>query len=142
MSGVTALPTGFMDTSGLTGTPATVMFYQACQGMTGVTALPTGFLDTSGLTGAPGADAFSYACYGMSGVTGAYNFQFGAGITFTSNNVSTLTSGFRNMSLWTGQVMWGTNVLVEAIPIPATNIDTFQNCNLMPNWATINANWK
>ena len=108
MSGVTALPAGFMDTSGLTGAPAASMFHYACDGMSGVTgALPTGFLDTSGLTGAPASDMFRAACYGMSGVTNAYNFQFGAGITFTANKVSTLSHGVRGMSKWTGQVMWG-----------------------------------
>ena len=143
MSGVTNLPTGFMDTSGLTGSPAAYMFYAACQNMSGVTNLPTGFMDTSGLTGSPAAYMFRYACSGMSGVTNAYVFNLGAGITFDSTNVVTaLTSAFRNMPSWGGQVMWGANVLVEAIPIPNANTDTFLGSINMPNYATINANWK
>jgi len=86
---------------------------------------------------------FYAACQNMSGVTNAYVFNLGAGITFDSTNVVTaLTSAFRNMPSWGGQVMWGTNVLVEAIPIPNANTDTFLDSTNMPNYATINANWK
>jgi len=143
MYGVTgSLPTGFLDTSGLTGAPAESMFRLACYNMYGVTALPTGFMDTSGLTGAPAEHAFRYACYFMSGVTNAYTFNMSSNITFDSTNVVTLTAGFANMPKWGGQVMWGTNVLVEAIPIPSADIDTFQGSTNMPNYSTINANWK
>jgi len=37
MSKVTSLPTGFMDTSGLSGAPAGSMFVLACYNMSGVT---------------------------------------------------------------------------------------------------------
>jgi len=83
MSGVTgALPTGFMDTSGLTGAAAD-MFNSTCYGMSGVTTLPAGFMNTSGMTGAPRVWMFYYACYNMSGVT-------------------TLPAGFLDMSGMTG----------------------------------------
>jgi hypothetical protein len=67
--GVKKLPTGFMNTAGLTGAPANNMFQYACDSMSGVTNLPAGFLDTRGLTGAPAVNMFQYACNGMSGVT-------------------------------------------------------------------------
>ena len=142
MNKVTALPTGFLDTSGLTGTPAASMFNAACYNMSGVTSLPAGFMDTSGLTGAPAAHMFYSACNSMSGVTNAYTFNMSSNITFDSTNVATLAYGFATMPKWGGQVMWGTNVLVEAIPIPSADINTFAGSTNMPNYATINANWK
>ena len=85
---------------------------------------------------------FQSACQNMSGVTNAYTFNMSSNITFDSTNVATLTSGFANMPTWGGQVMWGTNVLVEAIPIPSADINTFAGSTNMPNYSTINANWK
>ena len=126
----------------LTGTPATDMFRLACYNMSGVTALPAGFMDTSGLTGTPAGSMFLAACADMTGVTNAYTFNMSSNITFDSTNVATLASGFANMPKWGGQVMWGTNVLVEAIPIPSADINTFAGSTNMPNYSTINANWK
>ena len=142
MSGVTSLPEGFMDTSGLTGAPAVSMFNNAYNGMSGVTALPANFLNTSGLTGAPAANMFSYACLGMSGVTNAHDFVLGAGMALDSTNVLALTSAFAGMSSWPGQAYWGTNVLTVAIPVPESDINTFKNCTSMAGYADIHANWK
>lgn len=142
MSGVTSLPEGFMDTSGLTGAPAGSMFYYACSGMSSVTALPEGFMNTSGLTGAPVAGMFTRACTGMSSVTNAYVFTFSSNITFTAANVNTVTRGWNNMSNWKGQVLWGTNVLALAIPIPDVANSAFAGCVNMPNYEVIHANWK
>ena len=52
-----ALPTGFMDTSGLTGAPAANMFNAACESMSGVTSLPTGFMDPPDNVRCRGLDA-------------------------------------------------------------------------------------
>lgn len=142
MSGVTSLPEGFMNTSGLTGSHASFMFYMVCRGMSGVTALPENFLDTSGLTGAPAVGMFANACNGMSGVTNAYVFTFSSNITFTAANVTTVTDGWRNMSNWKGQVLWGTNVLALAIPIPDADNNAFVGCVNMPNYGVIHGNWK
>jgi len=69
MTGVTSLPDGFMDISGLTGAPAASMLQGACQYMSKVTSLPDGFMDTSGLTGTPAVHIFYAACQGMGKVT-------------------------------------------------------------------------
>ena len=143
MTKVTALPTGFMDTSGLTGSPAVSMFNIACYGMSGVTALPTDFLNTSGLTGAPAVSMFYQACYNMTGVTNG-NVYVGAGVTLTTTNLTStacLTSTMQGASRWTGQMYWGTNV-IHTVITPTNDLDTFAGCVLMPDYATINANWK
>lgn len=144
MSNVTGvLPEGFLDTRGLSGSASeTNIFYQVCYDMRGVTVLPTGFLDLSGLTGTPGTQMVASACYNMRSVTNAYVFNLGSGIAFDSTNVFQLNAAWRDMPSWGGQVKWGTNVLVEAIPIPNADINTFANSTNMPNYATINANWK
>ncbi len=143
LSGVTgSLPDGFMNTSGLTGAPAENMFDNACRGMSGVKNLPDGFMDTSGLTGAPAERMFFQACFNMSGVTNSYVFNISSNVTLTANNVgSPFSSAFRDMSKWTGTVMWGTNVLFEAI-IPATRTYTIQNCTQIPGYDSFHANWK
>jgi hypothetical protein len=143
MSGVTgSLPTGFLDTSGLTGSPAANMFYYSCSGMSGVTgSLPSGFLDTSGLTGSPAANMFLSACNGMSKIASG-DFNISANVTLTSANVvGPLTSAWRGMPLWTGQVYWGTNV-IHTVLTPDSDINTFANNTSMPGYATLNANWK
>jgi hypothetical protein len=142
MSNVTALPENFLNTSGLTGAPADYMFSSACNGMSKVTALPANFLNTSGLTGAPAASMFRDACNDMSGVTNAYTFTFSSNITFTAANVNTVTRSWYNMSNWKGQVLWGTNVLALAIPIPNADNNAFGGCINMPNYGVIHANWK
>ena len=142
MSGVTgALPAGFADASGLTGAPAVNMFYQMCRGMSGVTgALPAGFADASGLTGAPAVNMFYQMCNGMSGVTGG-NINIGAGITFTADNVNTLTRMFDGCTQWTGSVYWGDYLITDQIT-PTTRIQTFDSCTSKPNYYTLHANWK
>ena len=99
-------------------------------------------MNTSGLTGAPAVNMFQNACFGMSGVTNAYVFTFSSNITFTAANVNTVNSGWYNMSNWKGQVLWGTNVLALAIPIPDVDINAFAGCVNMPNYGVIHANWK
>jgi hypothetical protein len=142
MSGVTYLPDGFLDTSGLTGSPAADMFYYACWNMSGVTSLPDGFMNTSGLTGSPAERMFYYACASMSGVTNSYVFNISSNVTLTANNVaSSFSNACRDMSKWTGTVMWGTNVLFEAIT-PAVRTYTIQNCTQIPGYAGFAANWK
>ena len=142
MSGVTYLPDGFQNTSGLTGAPAESMFRVACRNMTSVTSLPDGFMDTSGLTGAPAANMFQLACAGMSGVTNSYVFHISSNVTLTANNVNgSFNNAFNDMSKWTGTVMWGTNVLFEAIT-PATRISTIQGCTQIPGYDGFHENWK
>jgi hypothetical protein len=115
MTGVTNLPDGFMNTSGLTGAPAASMFESACRDITGVTNLPAGFMNTSGLTGSPAGNMFYRACLNM---TGAKNLPDGfmdtRGLTgvpaasmFDSacsgmTGVKTLPAGFLNTSGLTG----------------------------------------
>jgi hypothetical protein len=146
MSGVTgSLPAGFLDTSGLTGSPASSMFYVACQNMSGVTgSLPSGFLDTSGLTGSPAATMFYFACNGMSKIESG-DFAISTNVTLTAANIAGTTgplgSAWRNMAKWTGQVYWGTNVIHHVLT-PDTDTDAFLGNVLMPEYDTINANWK
>ena len=143
MSGVTNLPTGFLDTSGLTGTPATYMFASACNGMSGVTNLPTGFLDTSGLTGTPATYMFYLACSGMSGLASG-NITISSNVTFTAANLTTtaaLTATFSGDALWGGQLYWGTNV-IHTVLTPTNDLNTFAGCTNMPDYGTIDANWK
>jgi hypothetical protein len=143
MSGVTgSLPSGFLNTSGLTGSPATSMFRRACTGMSGVTgSLPSGFLNTSGLTGSPAASMFYEACYNMSDITSG-DFNISSNVTLTDANiVGPLTAAWRGMSDWTGQVYWGTNV-IHTVLTPDSDIDTFLDSVNMPDYATIDANWK
>ena len=142
MSGVKNLPEGFMDTSGLTGSPAATMFGNACRNMSGVTSLPEGFMDTSGLTGSPAINMFYGACYNMSGVTNSYVFNISSNVALTANNVTgPFNNAFEGMSKWTGTVMWGTNVLFEAIT-PAERTRTILNCTQIPGYAGFDANWK
>ena len=126
----------------ITGAPAAYMFSYACSGMSGVTgSLPAGFLDTSGLTGAPATYMFRYACYNMSGVTSG-DIVIGAGITLTSANVvGPLSNMFSGAANWTGQLYWGSDV-IHTVLTPDSDIDTFAGCTSMPDFATIDANWK
>ena len=144
MSGVTALPAGFMDTSGLTGSPAEAMFYYACNGMSGVTnSLPAGFMDTSGLTGSPAEGMLKYACNGMSSLSGG-NMYVGTNITMTTTNLSTLDwldYTMSGCSSWTGQMYYGAAV-IHTVITPTNDLNTFENCVNMPDYGTINANWK
>jgi hypothetical protein len=146
MFGVTgSLPAGFLDTSGLTGSPAAGMFQSACYGMSGVTgSLPAGFMDTSGLTGSPAANMFRLACYGMSKIESG-DFAISTNVTLTAANIAgtagPLGSAWRNMAKWTGQVYWGTNVIHHVLT-PDTDTDAFRDSVLMPEYDTIDANWK
>jgi hypothetical protein len=142
MSGVTNLPVGFLNTSGLTGSPAADMFYRSCNGMSGVTNLPAGFLDTSGLTGPPASGMFQQACNGMSGLLSG-NFNMSSNITFTTNNIaSSMPSAFAGMTQWTGTVYWGTNRIYNAITNPSAGAFVFQNSTNVPGYTTMGANWK
>jgi hypothetical protein len=108
MSGLTNLPAGFMNTSGLTGAPAANVFYRSCYSMSGVTNLPANFMNTSGLTGAPAGSMFYQSCNGMSGVTNLpADFLNMSGLTGapaasmlyqTCQNMSGVTAGDFNMS--------------------------------------------
>jgi len=145
MSSVTgSLPTGFMDTSGLTGAPAVSMFSSACYGMSSVTgSLPTGFMDTSGLTGAPAVSMFNTACRNMSSITGG-NINIGTNITMTTANLDTdnwLDFTMYGCSSWTGQMYYGTSV-IHTVITPTNDLNTFNGCTSMPDYGTINANWK
>jgi hypothetical protein len=115
MTGLTNLPAGFMNTSGLTGAPAASMFYQSFQNVSGVKNLPAGYMNTSGLTGAPAASMFNQACYGMTGVTNLpVGFLNTSGLTgapaasmffAACQNMSSVTNlpvGFLNTSGLTG----------------------------------------
>jgi len=77
----------------------------------------------------------------MSGITSG-DITVGSGITLDNSNiVGQLTSAFQNMTAWTGQVYWGTNV-IHTVLTPASDINTFAGDVNMPDYATINANWK
>jgi hypothetical protein len=115
MTGVTTLPAGFLDTSGLTGAPKDSMFSTAFRGVTGVTNLPAGFMNTSGMTGAPADSMFYQACYNMSGVKNLpAGFMNTSGLTgapaasmFNAacrdmSSVTNLPTGFLNMNSLTG----------------------------------------
>lgn len=142
MSKVVTLPAGFMDIRRLTGTLAPRMMSNACRDMGAVTALPEGLGDFSGFSGDPGTAALQAAFQGMSKVACGHVFNFSSNVTFTSANVvGPLTGTWRNMTLWTGEVMWGTNVLPLAFA-PNSDINTFENSTNMPNYAIIDANWK
>ena len=143
MSGVTnSLPAGFLDTSGLTGAPAVSMFALACGGMSKVTgSLPAGFLDTSGLTGSPSTDMYGFACQNMAKITSG-DFNISTNVTLSNANiVGPLSSAWRDMAEWTGQVYWGTNV-IHTVLTPDSDINTFSGSTKMPSYATIHANWK
>ena len=127
----------------ITGTPAASMFYLACYNMSGVTNLPTGFLDTSGLTGTPATYMFYLACSGMSGLASG-NITISSNVTFTAANLTTtaaLTATFSGDALWGGQLYWGTNV-IHTVLTPTNDLNTFAGCTNMPDYGTIDANWK
>ena len=77
----------------------------------------------------------------MSGITSG-NIIVGAGITLTDANiVGPLTSACQGMSSWTGQMFWGTNVIHSALT-PDSDNNTFTGDVEMPDYETIDANWK
>jgi hypothetical protein len=137
-----SLPVGFMDTSGLTGAPAVSMYRAACYLMSNVIGgLPAGFLDMSGLTGEPTTFMFNLACRGMAKITSG-DFVISTNVTLSNANiVGPLTDAWRGMAEWTGQVYWGTNV-IHTVLTPDSRITTFLDSTKMPDYATINANWK
>jgi hypothetical protein len=142
MTGLTNLPVGFMNTSGLTGAPAASMLFRACYNMSGVTSLPADFLNLSGLTGAPAAGMLQQTCQNMSGVT-AGDINISSNITFATTNIaSSMTNAFAGMTKWTGTVYWGTNRIYDAITNPATSARVFLNSTNVPGYATMGANWK
>jgi hypothetical protein len=143
MSGLTgSLPPGFLDTSALTGPPASSMFYYSFYGVSGVTgSLPAGFMDTSKLTGPPAADMYANSCYGMSKITSG-DFQISTNVSLTDGNiVGPLSSAWRNMPAWGGQVFWGTNV-IHTVLTPTNDINAFAGSTNVPGFSTMNANWK
>jgi hypothetical protein len=52
-----------------------------------------------------------------------------------------LSSAWRNMPLWGGQVFWGTNV-IHTVLTPTNDINSFASSTNVPGYATMNANWK
>jgi hypothetical protein len=143
MSGVTGpLPAGFMDTRGVTGPPAANMYNFSCYVMSSVTgALPAGFLDASAMTGPPSANMYNSACYGLSKITSG-DFQISTNISLTDGNVvGPLTSAWREMPKWGGQVFWGTNA-IHTVLTPTNDINTFALSTNVPGYSAMNANWK
>jgi hypothetical protein len=143
VSGVTgSLPPGFLDTSALTGSPAANMFAFACQNVSGVTgSLPAGFMSTINLTGPPAANMYVNACIGMSKITSG-DFQISTNVSLTDGNiVGPLSSAWRDMPLWGGQVFWGTNV-IHTVLTPTNDINAFAGSTSVPGYSTMNANWK
>jgi hypothetical protein len=143
MSGVTgSLPPGFLDTSALTGPPSVNMFAYCCQGVAGVTgSLPAGFMSTINLNGAPAANMYVNACNGMAKITSG-DFQISTNVSLTDGNiVGPLNSAWQNMTLWGGQVFWGTNV-IHTVLTPTNDINAFANSTNVPGFSTMNANWK
>jgi hypothetical protein len=138
---LSSLPDNCLDTSGLTGSPVISMFYATFLGNS-LTSLPDGCLDTSGLTGSPAAYMFN-ATFQNNNLQST-DFTIGSGITLTEANISAnnpLTSMFSGNADWTGQCFWGTNV-IHAVLTPTADINTFSGCVEMPDYDTINANWK
>jgi hypothetical protein len=138
---LTSLPDGCMDTSGLTGSPAAYMFYDTFF-YNNLSNLPDGCMDTSGLTGSPAVAMFRGTFSGNDLQT--TDFVIGSGITLTDANISTgnpLLFMFSGNADWTGQCFWGTNV-IHAVLTPTAAIDTFTGCTSMPDYDTIDANWK
>jgi hypothetical protein len=138
---VASLPANFLNLQSAISL-VTNSFYETCKGMSAVTHIPTNTLNLSGMSGTPVASSFTECFSGLVNVTNDYYLLLGAGISYTSNNVSTLDRMFSGCGKWTGRVMWGTNALVDAIPVPAADNNAFRNCTNSYNWATINANWK
>jgi hypothetical protein len=123
MTGVTNLPAGFMNTSGLTGAPAAGMFYQVCNGMSGVKNLPAGFLNTSGLTGAPAAYMFYYSCQGMSGAA-----NIPAGFLDASGMTGAPASGmFQQSCNGMSNVIAGDFTISSNVTFSTTNITASMN---------------
>jgi len=130
-----------LDTSGLTGPPAPYMFNSTFPN-NNLTTLPDGCLDTSGLTGSP-TDLMFYATFRGNNLQ-TDDFVIGSGITLTDANISTddpLSFMFRDNANWTGELYWGTNV-IHTVLTPTNDIGTFEGCVSMPDYGTINANWK
>jgi hypothetical protein len=143
MSGLTGpLPAGFLDTRGVTGPPARNMFSLTCYNVSGVTgALPAGFMDASAMTGPPSVNMYNSSCYAMSKITSG-DFQISTNVSLTDGNVvGPLTSAWREMPKWGGQVFWGTNA-IHTVLTPTNDINTFALSTNVPGYATMNANWK
>jgi hypothetical protein len=141
-TGLPSLPAWTLDTSGLTGAPAVNMFFATFYGCTSLADLPAGTLDTSGLTGTPATSMFQSTFNGCD--LQSTDFTIGAGITLTDANISTgnpLTSMFLNNANWTGELDWGGDV-IHTVLTPTADINTFTGCTSMPDFATIDANWK
>jgi hypothetical protein len=138
---LSSLPAGCCDTSGLTGSPASYMFYGTFYDNS-LTSLPDGCMDTSGLTGSPAANMFRTTFFDNNLQT--TDFVIGSGITLTDANISAnnpLSYMFYNNAEWTGELYWGTNVIHNVLT-PTADINTFAGCVDMPDYDTIDANWK
>jgi hypothetical protein len=143
MNNVTgSLPAGFLDTRGLTGSPAANMFAYVCQGVAGVTgSLPSGFMSAINLNGPPASDMYVNACIGMSKISSG-DIQISTNVSLTDGNiVGPLNSAWRNMTLWSGQVFWGTNV-IHTVLTPTNDINAFASSTNVPGYSSMNANWK
>jgi len=82
---------------------------------------------------------FREMCRGMSITSG--NIIIGENLTLDAANVVALTQMMQGCGSWTGEVFWGSDLLVDQIT-PSTKILTFYGCNNMPGFADIHANWK
>jgi hypothetical protein len=143
MSGVTGqLPPGFLDTSALTGPPAANMFVGVCFNMGNVTgSLPSGFISAINMNGPPSANMYLIACQGMANITSG-DFQISTNVSLTDGNIiGPLTSAWRDMPRWGGQVFWGTNV-IHTVLTPTSDINAFAGSTNVPGFSTMNANWK
>jgi hypothetical protein len=111
------------------------------------------FFNCSGLTnsipadlfgsfaGAPASAMFGSTFRGCSNIPGG-DVVLSAAIEFTDANVvGPLTSMMRSMTEWEGELYWGTNVIHKVIT-PASRIFTFEGSTKMPEYDTIDANWK
>ena len=141
VSKVSSLPDNFLNFQSAVGL-VTNSFYNTCKGMSSVTHIPTNTLNLSGMSGPPPANLFSETFGGLVNVTNNFYWLLGSDITFTSNNVNALVAAFSGCGKWTGRVMWGTNAIVDAIPVPAADNNAFRYCTNSYNYATIDAKWK
>jgi hypothetical protein len=108
MSGVTNLPAGFLDTSGLTGAPAASMYYYACNGMSGL--ISGNFNMSSNITFATTniASSMSYAFSGMTKWTGTV-YWGSSRIYDAITDPATASYVFQNSTLVPGYATMGAN---------------------------------
>ena len=141
-SGLTSIPAGTFDMSGLSGAPAIEMCRSTFYGCSGLTSIPAGTFDMSGLSGAPA----SFMCYytfrdcssltaipvgtcDMSGLSGAPAASM---CNATFSGCSSLTNGV--MSIGGGVSFTASNLVTSA-----GLTSTFSGCRAWPGslyWGT------